>query len=73
MLRIPIDVNRREEPLAIAIKPGAVPEENLRVGERVVLYEPGFECEAILRHGTTWKWVADIIEETICDVPYNPE
>jgi len=29
-------------------------------------YEPGdIECEAIVRHGERWEWVADILDGTI--------
>ena len=31
--------------------------------------ETGLECEAILRRGTIWPWVADIVETTIKDLP----
>jgi hypothetical protein len=48
------------------IPPQQVPASGLSVGAKVVLYEPGdIECEAIVRHGETWGWVADIIEGTI--------
>jgi hypothetical protein len=43
-----------------------IPDEQRKVGELVPLYEPGsIECEAILRHGTHWEWVADILDGTI--------
>jgi hypothetical protein len=71
MLRIRVDVNEREEPHAVAIQPDWAPAESLRVGESVVLYDPGMECEAILRHGKRWEWVADVIWQTIREVPYD--
>jgi hypothetical protein len=52
----------------IVIHPQDVPPEGLSVGERVVLYETGFECEAIVRHGAYAKWVADVVEGTIKDL-----
>jgi hypothetical protein len=43
-----------------------MPTEGLTVGAKVILEEPDdIECEAIVRHGDTWEWVADIIEGTI--------
>lgn len=73
MLRIPVDCNHREgHRLRIIISPlEGISEEQLKVGERVILFEPGMECEAILQRGERPPWVADIIEETIKEVPYN--
>jgi hypothetical protein len=70
MARIQVDFNRREGPGAIAISPaeGEIPSEELKVGAIVTIYEPGdIECEAILRHGTQWNWVADILDGTVRD------
>lgn len=70
MTRIRVDFNRREGSGSIAISPneGEIPEEELKVGAIVTLYEPGdIECEAVLRHGTRWKWVADILDGPIRD------
>ena len=68
MARIHVDFNRREGPRTVAITPEEIPEEELKVGAIVTLYEPGdIECEAILHHGTRWKWVADILDGTIRD------
>ena len=71
MLRIRVDTNRCDDDGAIVILPKSVPEEELKVGARVILYETGFECEATLRHGKRWNWVADIIEGTIRDIPVD--
>jgi hypothetical protein len=69
MTRIRVDFNRGEGPGTIRIRPEDVPPEELRVGTVLTLYEPGsMECEAILRHGTKWPWVADILETTIRDL-----
>jgi hypothetical protein len=66
MLKIAVDMNLREDHRTIVIPPQQVPASGLAVGAKVVLYEPGdIECEAIVRHGETWEWVADIVEGTI--------
>jgi hypothetical protein len=69
MLRIRVDVNCREGRRTVAIPPDSVPGHDLKVGMKVILREPGMECEAVLRHGEIWLWVADIVEGTIKDVP----
>lgn len=70
MTRIRVDFNRREGPRTIALSLEDVQNEALKVGALVTLYEPGdIECEAILRHGTRWEWVADILDDTIRDSP----
>jgi hypothetical protein len=68
MKRISVDTNAREGYRAIVIFPQDMPPQGLSVGERVILYEPGFECEAIVRHGAYAQWVADIVEDTIKDL-----
>ncbi len=74
MLKISVDMNLREDHRTIVIPPESILAEDLIVGDRVVLYEPGgdIECEAILRHGTSWKWVADIVEGTIVEGSFAP-
>ena len=68
MARIRVDFNRREGPRTIAISPEDVPRDELVVGAVITLYEPGdIECEAVLRRGTRWEWVADIVDSTIRD------
>ncbi len=71
MIRIAVDCNWREDTRTIVIPHEDVPESHLRVGAKVTLHEPGMECEAILRHGKQWPWVADIIEGTIKNEPYD--
>ena len=45
-----------------------VPEEARREGALVILYEPGdIECEAIVRRGRRWEWVAEILDGMIRD------
>ena len=69
MVRIATDFNWREDYLTIVL-PDRVPAEVLVPGTRVILYEPGdIECEAIVRRGKTWPWVADIVEGTIKNPP----
>ena len=73
MLRILVDVNWREDDRTIVIPEERVSRDNLLEGKRVILYEPGMECEAILRRGVQWPWVADIVEGTIRETPIDPE
>jgi len=67
LVRIRVDFNRREDSGTIALGSSAeVPEEIRREGALVILYEPGdIECEAIVRKGRRWEWVADILDGTI--------
>ena len=71
MIRLEVDINRREGHRTIVIPEQSVLGKDLKVGTTVVLYEPGMECEAILRHGKDWPWVADIIEGTIKKLPLD--
>jgi hypothetical protein len=72
MARIRVDFNRREGPRTVAVSAEDVPQSELVVGSIVTLYEPGdIECEAVLRHGTRWEWVADILDGTIRDSEQN--
>jgi hypothetical protein len=65
MVQITTDFNWREDILTVVL-PDRVPIEILVPGTRIVLHEPGgMECEAIVRRGNTWPWVADIVEDTI--------
>jgi hypothetical protein len=68
MQRIPVGINHQEDHNTIVITPQSVPPEGLSVGERIIIFEPGIECEAIVRHGTSHEWVADIVEGTIRDL-----
>lgn len=71
LMRIDTDFNWREDYLTIVL-PDRVPAEVLVPGMRIILYEPGgMECEAIVRRGKTWPWVADIVEGTIKDFPHG--
>jgi hypothetical protein len=66
MLRLHVDMNNREDQRTIVIPSRYVSAEGLVAGAKVILYEPGdIECEAILRRGTSWEWVADIVDGTI--------
>jgi len=67
MVRIRVDFNRREDFRTIALGSSAeIPEEARREGALVILYEPGdIECEAVVRRGRRWEWVADILDGTI--------
>ena len=70
MLRVFVDCNRMIGDMTVAIKNPSekIPEELRKEGTRVILYEPGFECEAILRRGDgEWEWVAEIVEGTVRD------
>jgi hypothetical protein len=67
MKRVSVDTNDREGYDTIVIHRQDVPPEGLSAGERILIHEPGFECEAIVRHGIFNEWVADIVEGTIRD------
>ena len=55
-----------EDERAVVLHVEHTPPEALVPGTRVILYEPGdIECEAIVRRGKQFAWVAEIIEETI--------
>ena len=69
MARIHVDFNCREDVGTIAIlRLRDIPEEERKVGTVITLYEPGMECEAVLRRGERWEWVADILDGTIREV-----
>jgi hypothetical protein len=66
LLKIYVDFNLQEGPRTIVIPPRQMPINGLTVGTKVILCEPGdIECEAIVRPGATWEWVADIVQGTI--------
>jgi hypothetical protein len=66
MLKIAVDMNLREDQRTIVIPSKLLPMKELIVGAKVILYEPGdIECEASVRHGKSWEWVAEIVEGTI--------
>lgn len=70
MIRILNDFNLMEEDRAVVLHVEHTPPEVLVPGTRVILYEPGqMECEAIVRRGKQFAWVADMIEETIKYLP----
>jgi hypothetical protein len=71
MIRLPIDCNCCEGPRTIVVDAKDVAKFRLKIGDRVVLHEPGMECEAILRDGDQWPWVADIVEGSIKDMPID--
>jgi len=49
-----------------------IPEELRKEGTRVIVYEVGTECEAILRRAEgQWEWVADIVPGTVRETPWN--
>ena len=51
----------------MALNERSVPPEVLVPGTRVILYEPEeveMRCEAIVRRGKVWPWVADIVKGT---------
>ena len=67
MTRLLVDFNCREDTRTIAIlHPEEIPDDERKVGSLLTLYEPGsIECEAILRRGEHWEWVADMLDGTI--------
>jgi hypothetical protein len=72
MKRIYVDFNAREvspdkQSVAIAL-PGQDASSlygPLAEGEEVLVYDEGTECRAILRIGSRFPWVADILVDTI--------
>ena len=63
MYRIAVDMNLREDHGTIVLPKLSIPGDGLAVGQKVILYESDdIECEAIVRHGETWEWVADIVK-----------
>ncbi len=65
MRRIAVDMNLREDG-SVVVLPKNAKDDHLSVGDRVILYEhDDIECQAILRRGQSWEWVADIVEGTI--------
>lgn len=73
MLRISVDCNSREGLRTIVVPSDRMDPTDLVDGRRVVLYEPGMECEAILLRGKIWPWVADIVDGTVKEVGYNDQ
>jgi len=77
MLKFYVDYNAREllredvQTIVVGLDQmnSGIPEGQLEVGLKVMLYDEEMECEAILRHGTSYKWVADIIPGTIRHLP----
>jgi len=69
MIRILNDFNLMEDEWSVVLHEMHTPAEALVPGTRVVLYEPDqIECEAIVRRGKTWPWVADIVAGTMKDL-----
>jgi hypothetical protein len=69
LLRIFVDINTCESSTRIAIPTEGVPVDELKVGRRVILFEPGMECEAVLQRGTRFAWVAEIVPGTVKEAP----
>jgi len=76
MLGARVDYNERELlregiETIVVFPEDAVPvadRDKLTVGLRIVLTDGITECEAVLRHGEDYEWVADIIEGTTRDI-----
>lgn len=63
MIRLATDFETRENG-AIVLSNDA-PAEALAPGTRVIFFKPDdFECEAIVRRGAAWPWVAEIVPRT---------
>jgi hypothetical protein len=66
MIRILNDFNDREDERTVVLNDARLPPDAMVPGARVFLYEPDqIECEAIVRRGKTWPWVAEMIAGTI--------
>ncbi len=71
VIKVSNDFNLMEDDRAVVLN-DSTPAEALVPGIRIILYEPGqFECEAIVRRGKTWPWVADTLEGTFRDYPQD--
>jgi len=73
MLRICVDFNCVEDIDKVVIRTDIEMNESLAPTEfhenlRVVIYEDDLECEAILRPGKIFPWMAQIIPGTFRDV-----
>lgn len=63
MIRLATDFNTTEN--GAVVLPDSAPAEALVPGTRVILFRPDeFECEAIVRRGAAWPWVAEIVRRT---------
>ena len=77
MIKVHVDYNEREllregiETIVVDLggKNAEISTESLEEGARVVLSDGITECEAVLRHGRDYDWVADVIEGTTRDLP----
>jgi hypothetical protein len=75
MLRLHVDYNEREllqegiETIVVYMEENKDVSSNaMQVGEHILLSDGITECQAILRHGVNYEWVADIIEGTTIDL-----
>jgi hypothetical protein len=77
MIRLHVDYNEREllkeDVQTIVVELGGknsdIPQTDLKEGARVILSDGTMECEAVLRHGRDYEWVADMIRGTSRDLP----
>jgi len=68
LIAIPSDFNMMDEEWVVVLNLERTPPEVLVPGTRVVLHETcGLECEAIVRRGRDFPWVAEVIRETVVD------
>ena len=69
MIKVSNDFNLMEDGRAVVLN-SSTPAEALVPGTRIILCEPGqFECEAIVRRGKAWPWVANMLDGTFKDYP----
>jgi hypothetical protein len=73
MKRIYVDFNSQEEIDAVVINLDVRRQQDasliLNEGEIVILYDEEMECEAAIRRGRYFRWVACIDRTTIKDLP----
>jgi hypothetical protein len=77
MIKLHVDYNEREllkegvQTIVVELdgKNSDVRQTDLREGAKVILSDGTMECEAILRHGKDYEWVADMIRGTSKDFP----
>jgi hypothetical protein len=74
MHRFYVDFNSHEEVDAIVIRLDValnshIRDDEMHIGDEVILHDETMECMARLRKGTCSKWLGDIIPGTTRDLP----
>ena len=74
MLTFYVDFNYREDVDVVIVRLDVrlnsdIPEQQMKPGLRVTLYDETLECQAILQEGNHAKWVAKLLRDTIRHIP----